>query len=239
MNMKIKELKLFTNQLEAENFFYLKTLGFEVLDENENQFSFKVGWSIFTFTRSTESYKYHYCFLIPSNKLNEAFEWINERVEVLDIENGNKIVNFETWNADSFYFYDGSGNIAEFIVRYDLKNENFNDFNISSILCINEIGLGTNDVEKTNSQLEKELGTKFWKGDLKRFGTNGSQEGLFLIPNYELKEIWFPTEIKIKAEPFVAIIENNNNNYLVEFQNGKIKTTANIGFKKLGFLGII
>lgn len=225
--MKIKELKLFTNQLEAEKIFYLKTLGFEALDENDNQFSFKVGWSIFTFIKSIEPHKYHYCFLIPSNKLNEAFEWVNKRVEVLDVENGNKIVNFETWNADSFYFYDGSGNLAEFIVRYDLINESSNDFNISNILCINEIGIGTNNVEKTNSQLERELGTKFWKGDLKRFGTNGSQEGIFLIPNYELKEIWFPTEIKIKAEPFEAIIENNNTNYLVEFKNGIIKTTAN------------
>lgn len=225
--MKIKELKLFTNQIETEKKFYLKTLGFEVVTENENQFSFKVGWSIFTFIQSSLSYNYHYCFLIPSNKLNEAFEWINKRVDVLDIEDGIKIVNFETWNADSFYFYDGSGNLAEFIVRYDLKNENLDDFDISSVIGINEIGIGTTDVEKTNSQLEKELGTKFWKGDLNRFATNGSQEGLFLIPNYELKEIWYPTKIKIKAEPFEAIIENNNKIYSVKFKNGKIKTTIN------------
>lgn len=80
-----------------------------------------------------------------------------------------------------------------------------------------------NDIEKINRQLEKELTSQFWKGDKKRFGTNGSQEGLFLLPNYKLKKTWFPTELKIKGEPFEAIIENNGKNFLVEYKDEKIK----------------
>ena len=64
------------------------------------------------------------------------------------------------------------------------------------------------------------------KGDLKIFGTNGSQEGIFLLPNYELKDIWFPTSEKIKSEPFEAIVENDGKEYQIKFRNEKLRTTA-------------
>ena len=49
----------------------------------------------------------------------------------------------------------------------------------------------------------------------------------FLLPNYDLKDIWFPTSIKIKPEPFEAIIENGKEEYHIKYRNEKIKTTAN------------
>jgi len=33
------------------------------------------------------------------------------------------------------------------------------------------------------------------KGDLERFGTNATQEGLFLRINNEVKKTWYPTEV--------------------------------------------
>lgn len=225
--MKIRKLKLFTNQLELEKIFYFQTLGFEILESNSNYFTLKVGWSELTFQRAANELKYHYCFLIPSNKLEQAMDWMEKRVPIVDIENGRKRQRFESWNADSFYFYDASGNIAEFIVRHELDNGISSEFNITDVLCINEIGMPTNNVEKTNSELLQNFGTEFWKGDLKRFGTNGSQEGLFLLPNYEIKEMWFPTTLKIKPEPFEIQLENNGERYNMEYKNGKILTTAN------------
>ena len=225
--MKILQLKLYTDKLEQEKKFYSETLGFKLLEETSNHFTVKTGWTELTFEQSKNSHLYHYCFLIPSNQLNQALEWIKKRVLIIDIENGRKIQNFETWNADSFYFYDASGNIAEFIVRHDLKNECNSDFNISNVLGINEIGLPTLDITKTNRLLQEQLGTKFWKGDLKRFGTNGSQEGLFLLPNYKIKETWFPTAFKIKPEPFQALIQNKGRKYYLDFKSETITTTIN------------
>ena len=225
--MKFKKLKLYTHKLESELKFYSETLGFQILEQNAISFSVKVGWSELLFEKSEKEYKYHYCFLIPSNKLNQALKWMEKRTDIVNIENGRKIQNFESWNADSFYFYDASGNVAEFIVRYDLKNNDDNDFDISQVLGINEIGLPTDNVKKTNDQLQTELKTEYWKGDFKRFATNGSQEGIFLLPNYNLKDIWFPTSIKIKPQPFEAIIENKELEYYLEFRNGKIKTKPN------------
>ena len=155
--MKIRKLKLFTNKLELEKIFYSKTLGFEIIESNSNSFTLKIGWSHLTFEKTEKIYEYHYCFLIPSNKLEQAMEWMEKRVSIVDIENERKTQRFENWNADSFYFYDASGNIAEFIVRQELDNGIDSNFNISNVLCVNEIGMPTNDVEKTNNDYRQAI----------------------------------------------------------------------------------
>ena len=225
--MIFKKLKLYTNKLNLELEFYTKTLGFEIVEQTLNSFAIKVGWTELAFERSEKEHLYHYCFLIPANKLPESLEWMEKRTEVIKIENNRKIQNFESWNADSFYFYDASGNVAEFIVGYDLENNDEIDFDCSRVLGINEMGMPTVSVKKLNNQLQIELKTEFWKGDLERFGTNGSQEGMFLLPNYELKDLWFPTSIKIKPEPFEAIVENKGKEYFLQYRNGELEITPN------------
>lgn len=221
--MKIKALTLLTDKLREQKIFYTQTLGFTCIAETADTFSVRVGWSVLTFRQSEKRYLYHFCFLIPSNKLHEALVWTEQRVPVVEIENGEKTVNFDTWNADSFYFYDAAGNIAEFIVRYDLDNPTDAPFTITDVLCVNEIGLGTADVAGLNETLKQTLQTPFWKGDLERFATNGSQEGLFLLPNYNLKPIWFPTEIKIEAQPVTVTVEHNGVASTIEYVNGEVR----------------
>jgi len=221
--MKFKTLKLFTNKLEAELEFYLETLGFELIAQNEKTFTVQTGWTALTFEKSEQAYTYHYCFLIPSNQLGAALRWMQERTEIVEVENGAKIQNFDFWNADSFYFYDASGNIAECIARHDLKNEEEGAFDISKILGVNEIGIPTKDIQKKNQQLEDGLKTKYWKGDLVRFGTNGSLEGIFLLPIYEVKKTWFPTSIEMKPQDFEAVIENEGLEYSVIFKDEQLK----------------
>jgi hypothetical protein len=212
--------------LEEELNFYSNTLRFQITEKNFNSFAVRIGWSELTFEKSEKERIYHYCFLIPSNMLKQALEWMEERTEIVEIENGRKTQYFETWNAESFYFYDASGNIVELIARYDMKNESNADFNISKILCVNEIGMPTNKIHQLNNQLKSEINTDFWKGDLLRFGTNGDEEGILLLPNYEVKDIWFPTHQKTNPEPFEAIIENAGKEYEIEFREGKLKTTV-------------
>jgi len=225
--MRIQKLKLYTNKLEAEKEFYVKKIGFEVVNNDSIRFTLKIGWSELTFEKSKEKHTYHYCFLIPSNKLTQALEWMEKRVPVIAIENGRKTQRFESWNADSFYFYDASGNIAEFIVRHDLKNADPSEFNIADVLCVNEIGMPTNDIAKLNTQLAHNLGTEFWKGDLYSFGTHGSQVGLFLLPNYNVRTTWFPTTRIIQPEPFRATILNNGKKFAFEYKNETINIIDN------------
>lgn len=214
--MKIRKLKLYTHQLEAEKLFYASTLGLPLTSEESTHFTVQVGWTILSFEYNPIPYLYHYCFLIPCNKLTEAMEWVSKRIPVID---GKKTHRFESWNANAFYFYDASGNVVEFIVRHDLNNPDENSFDKTQILCVNEIGVPTTNVQKLNSQLENKLGTQFWKGDYERFGTNGDQHGLFLLPNFKLKETWFPTAHALKPAPFEATVEVKQKQFTVKFKN--------------------
>lgn len=217
--MKIKELQLLTNQLKETKKFYTNILGLKVIDESSNEITLQAGCSELTFIETKSTHIYHFCFLIPSNKIYEALEWFEKRGNILLIESQRKIQHFESWNAHSFYFFDPSGNIVEFIARQELKNESNVAFDSNSILCINEIGMPTKDILATNELLERELHSKFWKGNLDSFGTHGSQTGLLLLPNYLLKAKWFPTTIKIKPEPFKVQLDINKISYSMEYKN--------------------
>ena len=220
--MKIRELQLFTNELEKTKSFYTTILAFELIEENENQFSLQVGWTRLTFVKSDEEHIYHFSFLVCKNQFEKAFDWIQNKTKILNTDTDQHIANFENWNAQSFYFYDGGRNLAEMITHYNLAYENDEEFDQHSILGISEIGLPTTDIEATNQLLEEKTTSKFWKGDFEKFGTNGSDEGKILLPNYFIKTTWFPTTDTITPTPFSAILENENHYSKVIFDNNKL-----------------
>ena len=220
--MRIKELTLFTNNLLAQKSFFKNNLKFDLLDESDKEFSIQVGWTKLKFKHSTQNHIYHYCFLIPSNKLNEAIEWLHKKAEIINIEDNRIIQYFKNWNAHSIYFYDASGNLAEFIVRHDLKNDITQPFNLSHLLCVNEIGMPSQDIKKINTHLEEVTSSKFWKGDFERFGTNGSQEGLFLLVNKDVKTTWFPTQVKTEDSPFIITVVINQKEFSFEYVEQEI-----------------
>ena len=220
--MKIREITLFTNQLTDQLYFYKKTLGLEIIRNSIRNFTFQAGLSKVTFEASEQKHIYHYCFLIPSNQLEAAIKWLSLRLDIIKVEN-QIIQHHENWNTDSVYFYDGAGNIVEFIVRYDLKNESKKKkFDASQIVSLNEIGMPTKNIAELNQKLETELTSTFWKGDLERFGTNGTEEGLFLLVNNEIKKEWFPTDLKTESSPFYGIFEIGNCLYAMQFKKEKM-----------------
>ncbi len=220
--MQIKKIVLYSNEIEKQFHFYKNTLGFDVIRVSRDLISFKAGNTIINFEKSEIDHKYHYCFLIPSNKLNEAKIWLEQRVALIKIEGERVIEQHTYWNAEAVYFYDGTGNVVEFIVHHDLDNKIKEAFDVSKIISINEIGVPSEDIPATNRILEKKLNSLFWKGNYTHFGTNGNQEGLFLLVNYTLKKTWFPTAVKIEQSPFNASISINNKLFNVIYKNGKI-----------------
>lgn len=208
--MKIRELQLFITDLESAKSFYTNTLSFRLIEENKTQFSLQIGWTKLTFIQSDQSYTYHFSFLVDKNQFEYTYEQMKNKVEILEIESNNQFAFFENWNAKSFYFYDGNGNLAEIITHLDLEFNHHESRNNLPVLGISEIGLPTTDIKEVNQILEEKTTSKFWKGDFERFGTNGSDEGKILLPNYLIKETWFPTNIKIVPAPFIAILENND-----------------------------
>jgi len=221
--MKIKELKLYTHELNKQINFYENILGLQTICTSSSSFSVQIGWTLLSFEESEVEHFYHYCFLIPSNKLEEAIDWLKLRLEPIETQGKRIKHKFESWNAESIYFYDGSGNLAEFIVRYDLNNEQKEPFTHNQILCVNEIGLPSKDINRLGAQINEELRMPFWKGDLRRFGTFGSQHGLFLVPNPDIKRGWFPTDDFIKLDDLALKVWNEEKLYEVEYKRGVLK----------------
>lgn len=224
--MKIRELQLYTNELDKTKAFYTSILAFELIDETENQFSLQIGWTKLTFVKSDEEHIYHFSFLVDKTLFDDAFVWMKNRVEILNTTEENQIAFFENWNAKSFYFYDGAGNLAEIITHNNLAYENDAEFDQHSILGISEIGLPTTDIEATNRLLEEKTTSKFWKGDFEVFGTNGTDEGKILLPNYLIKTTWFPTNTAIQQHPFELVIESENQKYQINYINKTLKINS-------------
>ena len=85
---------------------------------------------------------YHFAINIPSNKIEEAREWLKSKVKLLWMEDyKSDIADFVNWHAKSVYFFDAAGNIVELIARFDLRNETDEMFSSSQFLSINEIGI--------------------------------------------------------------------------------------------------
>ena len=219
--MKFLEVELFTNSLEKQKVFYRDKLSLEIT-ENINSFSVQIGWTKLTFTFSELAYKYHYCFLIPSNHLLKAIEWTKNRFFLVDVD-GSLIVNQSpSWNAQSIYFYDGNGNIAEFIVRHNLKNESDQVFDENQIICFNEIGLCSSDNSYPIKILESNLGISTYSGNVERFASQGDEEGLFLLINQTKKDRWFPTDVPTESSPFSCSIEHNKIKKTLGFKDGQL-----------------
>lgn len=216
--MRITELTLSCHRLNDQLAFYRDTLGLSILEEHPEQFVTQVGWTKLRFRQSQEVHYYHYCFLWPANQLEAGIVWLQERLKLVPIGENEYIQHFESWNAHSVYFWDGAGNLAECIVRYDLENRIETPFDTTHFLCVNEIGLPTKNVAGMNQQLSDTLGTKFWKGDLDRFGTHGDQEALFLLPHYEKKTTWFPTELALHPVPVEAILSLESQSFRLRYQ---------------------
>lgn len=85
--MKSKEIKLYTDNLDQMFIFYAETLGFKVIQKQDDLFTVKVGWTNLSFETSGQKHLYHYCFLIPSNKLSETLAWAEKRLDIIEIEN--------------------------------------------------------------------------------------------------------------------------------------------------------
>lgn len=209
--MKIRSLILTSQNLEKQFNFYVHVLGFKLLYKSQYAFLIDVGWSTLEFTSKTGDHRpYHFCFLIPSNQIENALKWLRTKKTIIPMgENNSPTIFFESWNAESFYFNDEDGNVVEFIARFDLKNNTPHEFKVNDIICLNEIGMPVDNVEMVNDLLKKTMGTKLWRGDLIRFGVHGDQEGLLLLPNYILKKSWYPTNTSTHPTPFEAIIEAN------------------------------
>lgn len=214
--MKIKEVILFTKNIQKQKQFYKTVLEFEQVEDSLEKISFKAGSSILTFQYKEDFKSSHLAFNIPSNAIYDALIWLRKRTEVLDCE-GEKIADFVSWKAKAIYFYDADNNIMEFIARERIYKESDFAFTSRTILSISEMAIATSNIEDIYNSISKIKLIPIFDGDFTRFCALGNDEGLFILVDKNKKK-WYPTMEEAFTSDFII-----KGDYNFAFTDGKIK----------------
>ena len=134
---------------------------------------------------------YHFAFNVSKNLLDDALRWLKERWPIVR-SGGREVFQFESWNAQAFYFLDPSCNILEFIARQNLENRFEGPFSAQNILSVSEVGLVVKDVPGKVASLQLGLGLKPYGMPTDDFAAVGDEEGLLIVVR-EGRE-WFASD---------------------------------------------
>ena len=219
--MLLKEIILQTKNIDDLYDFYLNKLQFNVIKTGSKTISINAGKTklIFEETNKADNPFYHFAFNVPSNKIEEAAQWLKDKVELLWIEDyKNYIAEFTNWNARSVYFLDAAGNIVELIARFDLHDEVNETFSSSHIRNVSEIGIVFNTEqfdERVNEVMQQYQLEYFSKQPpLKHFRAIGDDEGLFIVVQQHRN--WYPTNIASGIFRLSVVFENDDKGYRLQ-----------------------
>lgn len=213
--MKIHSIKLQTAALEKTALFYGEILGLKRHVSLLRETYFQAGYSTLIFSEKQGfNGRYHFAFNIPCNQIGEAIYWLMQRdIASIPGPNGQALVDFPNWNAESTYFFDPAGNLVEFIARRDLNNASDLPFGPDALLGISEIAIVTKDVLAWNANTALDFGvlpfTKSSPGP--DFSALGTDEGLFIVVPEGRK--WFLTNIPATIEPLEVRFEQAGKTY--------------------------
>jgi catechol 2,3-dioxygenase-like lactoylglutathione lyase family enzyme len=214
--MKIREIILFTSNIQKQKQFYKTILEFNQLIDTVTKISFKAGESILTFQYKEAVKPSHLAFNIPCNAINDALIWLKKRTKIISNSN-TYISDFNNWKAKAIYFYDADHNIMEFIARERIDIESDVAFTSSAIISISEIAIATTNIESIYNIINTLKPIPIFDGDFSRFCALGNDEGLFILIDKNKKK-WYPTNDEVFTSDFII-----NGDYNFTFVDGKIE----------------
>lgn len=190
--MNITYLELPAKDLQAQRDYYSNVLGLPT-ELAAERLDVAIGTTTLVFTQAFPGFDgvYHFAFNIPENQFNAAKAWISNRIPLLYDESGKDEFDSVSWNSNSVYFKDATGNVLEFIARHHLKNAASGEFDSGQILNVSEIGLPSEDVVTFANELCARLGLSVFKQEPNAtFTPVGDDNGLFILPIKD--RIWIP-----------------------------------------------
>ncbi len=205
-NIQIRHVKLHARDLAAQAAYYRDVLKLPV-ETAANSVRVTAGTSVIEFVPAQGEGRpfYHFAFTIPENKLTDAMAWLEPRCPILYIrDTKEKIMDFKSWNAHSFYYNDPEGNILEFIVHHDLANGTTEPFSEKHILWESEIGLVVPDVPAAEKQIADALGLQYYHDHSPVFSPIGDVRGLLIVVKKD--RVWLPTT-DVHADVFPTEVE--------------------------------
>ena len=213
--MKIIEVTLPTTNIDSQEHCFSKRLGFTCKRKNANELLVHCGGNLINFVRAQRQFYFHYCFLIPPGSLAAAVTFLDERNFQPLLYEGQRIVDFG--NGRAVYFWDADGNIAEFIERPSLGHPAQNEFRISDVIQLNEIGMPCENPIAVAEELIQKFGISLVDEAVFRndFVWCGDYEGVFLLP--KIGRNWMPCDkaceknaLSVKFETQKGIFEHTS-----------------------------
>lgn len=181
--MKILELDLYSNNLEATRRFYVRQLGLPLVAHSVSHLTVLIGYTRLTFRFVDQPVApYHMAINVPRGSLEVLMYYYD--LDYLSTEApGKTIAYFPDWRAKACYFYDTQGNLLEFIARTDLNLDDPNLILADMFQGVSEIGLATQDVTYTTNEIQRRFDVEqFGKMTPKPdFNALGDDNGLFII----------------------------------------------------------
>lgn len=163
--------------------FYVGKLGLPLLAHSASQLTVLVGYTYLTFRFVDQPVApYHVAINVPRDSLDVLMYYYDLNYLPTQ-EPGQTIVYFPDWRAKACYFYDPCGNLLEFIARTDLNLDNPNLTFQDLFQGVSEIGLPTQDVAYTTSEIQRRFRVEqFGKTTPKPdFNALGDDNGLFIL----------------------------------------------------------
>jgi len=215
--MQINQVIFHTSALKELTAFYSLLMELPADTENENEITIMSGYTELVFKQvGTADPFYHFAINIPANKIEEAKNWLTNRVELIWIDQyKSDIADFVNWRAKSVYFFDPAGNIVELIARFDLDNKTDEPFTSAQFLSISEIGLvmREDEFDKSVANLLHQYQLFYFhkQPPLPQFRAIGDDEGLFIVVPENRN--WFPTDKPSGIFPMEIQFEKDGKEY--------------------------
>ena len=175
------------------------------------QHSVRIGRTLVRFVPSVVSYTYHYALAIPTNAIPAVIRWCTaHQIRLVAKNSAQPTQHFPEWGMEAVYFYDGVGNIVEFIGQSDGDMPLVDSFDPSMVHGISEIGLVTNDVVGTATRIKEQLSLPSFHNYSETFHAVGTDEGRIIV--VQSGREWFP-KTGIAAQPAPVTLTCTHNGH--------------------------
>jgi len=183
----ITEATIYASNYENTLDFYKRLFRNKLSEVSNKEFKIKLPWNTLHVIKEDSIGKpfYHYCFLIPKSLFDQAKSYVTNIVE-LNTQDGKDEISFVP-SIRSFYFYDPSGNVVEFMGKDSNDNPTRETFSPNEILGLSEMSLVTNHLNKTATQLHD-------AGILEKDPSEVNHDGLTFISSGETTLLLSPTD---------------------------------------------
>jgi hypothetical protein len=214
--MDFKEVTLEAPQALGDELrdFYVERLEFDAEDRDRGRdlVTVRIGSGILRFSEADSDAApfYHFAFLVPGDRFEEAHRWLAERAQLLPHpKTGNVILDFDNWNALACYCLDPVGNIVELIAHRGVSETRTQQaFGGSALVGFSELGLVVPDKAASAAQLEQERGLHVWDGEVnhpQRLAFVGERARTFILS--PIGRGWFPTDRPAEMHPLRVVVE--------------------------------